>query len=94
MHLKDISRRILVNCLFRTEKGSSILLCVDMEAEDGMAKKDGTINYGYAGCMQFQAMGLGPDEKLAEQNISGNGNNNNSSSNSSINKGGSVLFIH
>ncbi len=49
MHLRGIEGRILDNRLFRTEKGCILWLCVDLEAEEGMARIDSTISLGFAG---------------------------------------------
>ncbi len=67
MHLRGIEGRILVNRLIRTDKGCIMWLCLDEEAEDGMARMDVTINLGFAGRVKFQAAGRGPGEKLEEQ---------------------------
>ncbi len=67
MHLRGIEGRILVDRLIRTEKGCILLLCLDQEAEDGMARMEGTISLGFAGRVKFQGAGRGPGEKLEEQ---------------------------
>ena len=66
-HLRGIGGRILVDRLIRTDKGCILWLCLDEEAEDGMARIDGTISLGFAGRVKFQAAGRGPGEKLEEQ---------------------------
>ncbi len=48
-------------------KGCFLWLCLDREAEDGMARMDGTINLGFVGRIKFQAAGRGPGENLEEQ---------------------------
>ncbi len=67
VHLQGIGGRILVDQLIRTDKGCILWLCLDEEAEDGMAWIDGTISLGFAGRVKFQAAGRGPGEKLEEQ---------------------------
>ncbi len=66
-HLRGIEGRILVDRLIRTDKGCILWLCLDEEAEDGLARIDGIINLGFAGRVKFQAAGRGPAEKLEEQ---------------------------
>ncbi len=67
MHLRGIEGRILVDRLIRTDKGCILWLCLDEEAEDGIARIDGTISLGFASRVKFQAAGRGPAEKLEEQ---------------------------
>ncbi len=66
-HLRGIEGRMLVDRLIRTTKGCILWLCLDQEAEDSMARMDGTISLGFAGRVKFQAAGRGPGEKLEEQ---------------------------
>ncbi len=67
VHLRGIGGRILVDRLIRTEKGCILWLCLDEEAEERMARIDGTFSLGFAGRVKFQAAGRGPGEKLEEQ---------------------------
>ena len=57
----------MVDRLIRTKKGCMLCLCLDQEAEEGMARIDGTISRGFAGRVEFQAAQLGPGKKLEEQ---------------------------
>ncbi len=66
-HLRGIEGRMLVDRLIRTQQGCILWLCLDQEAEDGIARIDSTINLGFAGRVKFQAAGRGPGEKLEEQ---------------------------
>ncbi len=67
MHQRGIERRILVDRLIRTEKGCILWLCLDQDAEESMARIDGTINLGFASRVRCHAAGLGPCKKLEEQ---------------------------
>ncbi len=66
-HLRGIEGRMLVDRLIRTQQGCILWLCLDQEAEDGIARIDSTISLGFAGRVKFQAAGQGPGEKLEEQ---------------------------
>ncbi len=67
VHLRGIGGRILVDQLIRTDKGCILWLCLDEEAEEDMARIDGTISVGFAGRVKFQAAERRPGEKLEEQ---------------------------
>ena len=66
-HLTGIEGRILVDQVVRTDKGCILWLCMDPDAEEGMARKDRTISLGFAGHFKFPIAGLGPGEKLEQQ---------------------------
>ncbi len=59
-HLRGIEGRMLVDRLIRTDNGCILWLCLDEEAEEGMARIDGTISLGFAGCVKFQERGEDP----------------------------------
>ena len=53
VHLRGIGGRILVDRLIRTDKGCILWLCLDEEAEEGMARIDSTISLGFTGRVKF-----------------------------------------
>ncbi len=65
-HRKGIESRILVDRVVRTEKGCILWLCVDLDAEESMVRNDGTVSLGFVWRVKFQAVGLGPSEKLEQ----------------------------